>query len=105
MKLCTQADCWRAILDGKTLVNEKGNKAKLSKDGKARNIQNRIDYNFVCPEYWEILEEAVMYCKFKVQIGDRVEISDFYYTVDEDDYKEFINNGWTPCTTKTFEEI
>jgi hypothetical protein len=55
-ELKTQADCWRAILDGETLVNHNGFEVILV-SGEARG-ENGYFYNFTIPRNWHIKEET-----------------------------------------------
>ena len=107
----TQADCWRAILDGKTLVSERGTLVKLAEDGTSRRNGdiNKEMYFFDSPEMWEVYEKPTLYCSFKKVRKEptyyAVDLMRNYYEVNSKIYDDYVKQGWTPCTPKTFEEI
>ena len=98
----TQADCWEAILEGKTLINNRKEEAWL-KDGRAKD-KNDNNWYFRQPEIWSIKEEPVMYCRFKKESNGVVSITT-PYEVGSKQYKRTLKDGWTECAHKTFEEI
>jgi hypothetical protein len=101
-----QAECWKALLGGETLVSKGGAEISLV-DG---NIQNRsgVSHNISMPELWSIKEKPKMYCKFKSNTTDNtnnVQVTEIYYLVNSREYHNFKRSGWTECKHKTFEEI
>ena len=86
-----QAECWKAILEGKTLVNERRTEEVILKDGQAQG-QNGIIWDFYIPESWSIKKEIKMYCRFKSVHGDSLRFTS-YVEVGSPTYVEYKNLG------------
>ena len=77
MELTTQADCWRAILDGKALIWDNGSIIKLAEDGRAR-INGDVDkskFYFTNPEKFSIYDDTFEMKPADWWISDRSEIT------------------------------
>ena len=58
MRLLTQADCWKAILDGKTLKRRKSEiKVKLNEDGFVRDEEG-VKFGLTIPDDWEVYDDT-----------------------------------------------
>ena len=54
--MITQAECWKAILEGETLVNKRKTEEVILKNGQAQG-KNGISWDFTCPENWSIKDK------------------------------------------------
>ncbi len=54
----TQAECWQAVLDGKTLASERWADVHLKDGLLVNNAGKNIGYTFLDPEEWSIKPET-----------------------------------------------
>ena len=100
----TQEECWKALLDGKTLVNINNREVKL-RDGQARTEEGDTA-QFTFPKIWSIKEEPKMYCRFKrIDESGPIELAFSHYVVGSPLYETYKGKGWIECEHITFEEI
>ena len=93
----SQADCWRAILDGETLVNINDREVEL-RDGKAMTKEGDIAH-FTFPNIWSIKLKHKMYYKWKKETKTDVYMSE--WTTRDLSHSNYIRVE----NPKTFEEI
>lgn len=61
----TQAECWQALLDGKTLMGADKHSKLTMKNGWLVNVESetRSGFSLSCPEDWSIKPETKMITK------------------------------------------
>ena len=100
----SQADCWQALLDGKTLVKRNADNEVTLRNGTAID-QFGGEWSLSSPEVWEVKEpKAKMYCRLKKEHDEGVYDSPFLL-VGGSRYSEYLRLGYIPYSHKTFEEI
>ena len=104
-KMRSQAEIYQALLDGKTIISNLTNtKIKLNDDGMLINEDEYVIIaTFEFFDQWEILEEPVLYYRWK-RINSEYHQVDISEWVREKD--NFESDGWTRIKPgKTFKEI
>jgi hypothetical protein len=89
-------EIYRAIADGKTLISNKGSRV---------TINNVNGFMFKNPKDWNVLKEEPKFYRFKKKLKDGIQLTNYYYSRDSENYEHYLKEGWTPMEAKTFDEM
>jgi hypothetical protein len=94
----TRREIYQALGEGKIMVDKNGIEVTSE--------SNKHKILFVYPGDWSIKKKPKRYCRFKRAIDkERGEVSSEFILLGSIEYQVYITNGWTPCPSKTFEEM